>query len=96
MKIDRNSSPIASVGGIDRPVKSAGPSVAASDSVSFDQIEELARSLSEESDVRPDEVKRAQALIADSTWPPQETFHRIARLLTIDRSQNTDKPESNL
>lgn len=89
MQINTNSSPI-SVGGIDKAAKTVHTSAVESDSVSFNQIDELAKSLREEGEVRPDQVERAAALIADVQWPPPETIRRIARLLSMDISPNSD------
>jgi len=50
---------------------------------SFEQAAQLNQALRETPEVRPEAVARAQHLIGDVRYPPDETLQSIARLLAI-------------
>ncbi len=81
VKLDTNVDPVSH-----RPASpSKGrPIEVAADSVQFDQTRDLDDALRTTTDVRPDEVQRAQQLIGDVTYPPPETIRRIAALLAMN------------
>ena len=56
---------------------------AAGDTVVFDSAQALNKALDTTPDVRPDVVARARAVVAGSSYPPQETIQRISALLAI-------------
>jgi hypothetical protein len=55
----------------------------APDSVSFLTSDSLNSKLSQISTVRPEQVARAKALVADTNYPPDYVLNRIANLLAI-------------
>jgi len=56
---------------------------AARDTVSFSTSASLTAQLSNISTVRPEQVARAKALVADTSYPPDYVLNRIAVLLAI-------------
>jgi hypothetical protein len=55
--------------------------------VSLDRTEALKRSVQGLPLIRPDQVDRARALVADVKYPPQEMLNRIANLLALHMSK---------
>ncbi len=63
----------------------ARPSASAPvDETSFQGTEALQDKLKNQSDIRPDQVARARALVSDSKYPPNDVLDRIAVLLAIN------------
>lgn len=56
---------------------------AAPETVPFEQVQSLERSVKELPLVRPEKVAQARALVADVQYPPMETLDRIASLLAL-------------
>lgn len=52
--------------------------------VEFSRSERLNRALENTPDVRAEEVVRAESLIQDVHYPPQETIRRISQLLALN------------
>ncbi len=61
--------------------KSADSAGDTRDAATFDGIQSLKLRLAQTSDVRPEAVARARALIADRSYPPETTIRGIAALL---------------
>jgi hypothetical protein len=53
------------------------------ESAPFEQAQSLERSVKNLPLVRPEEVERARALVADVQYPPNEMLDRIANLLAL-------------
>lgn len=49
--------------------------------MSFERTQSLEQSLKDTSQVRPEKVARATALVADANYPSDETLNRMAGLL---------------
>ena len=49
--------------------------------MSFDRTQALEQSLKDTSQVRPEKVAQASALVADASYPSDETLSRMAGLL---------------
>ena len=81
MEIEPSSSRIPIQGA---PVRSARrPEPTASDAAECTTTDSLRSRLERTPDVRPEAVERGRALVNTTTYPPQETMARIARLLAI-------------
>jgi hypothetical protein len=82
MRIERNH-PTAPLPDIERPGKpsppAAGPPLA-----NFEESHRLDQVLSDTPEVRPDQVARAKALVADPTFPSKEQLGKIAGLLAAN------------
>ena len=67
---------------LNQPVKrpAAAP---ATEPATFDAAQSLERSVKDLPLVRPEEVVRARALVADVKYPPDEMMSRIASLLAM-------------
>ena len=78
----RPESPVAAVG-------SGAPSRKAvtGSEVEFSRSERLNRALALTPDVRAEEVERAEGLVQDVHYPPQETIRRISQLLALNFGQ---------
>jgi len=81
MEVDFNPgrSPIA---GFNQPVIRRAPSATAADNtMSFERTTSLEQSLKDTSQVRPEKVAQASALVADASYPSDEVLNRMAGLL---------------
>jgi hypothetical protein len=81
MEVDFNPgrSPIT---GYNPPVvRRETPAIAADNTMSFDQTTSLEQSLRDSSQVRPEKIAQANALVADAGYPSDEVLNRMAGLL---------------
>lgn len=68
--------------GGNQPVTSRQPSATATaNTMSIDQTTSLQQSLSDSSQVRPEKVAQASALVADPSYPSDDDLDRLAGLL---------------
>ncbi len=87
MEIEFNPSRVPQPGS-SQPVARRDATPAAADAVSFSTSDSLRSQLSKISTVRPEQVARAKALVADIQYPPDYVLDRIATLLAIHTKAN--------
>jgi hypothetical protein len=81
MEVDFNPGRSPITGG-NQPVVRREPSATATDNtMSFDQTTSLQQSLKDSSQVRPEKVAQASALVADPGYPSDDILDRLAGLL---------------
>lgn len=81
MDVDFNPGRNSIIGG-NQPIIRREPSVVKADqTMSFDQTKSLEQSLRDASQVRPEKVAQASALVADPGYPSDELLDRMAGLL---------------
>ena len=66
-----------------QPVARPNAAARSSETAPFEQAQSLERSVKNLPLVRPEQVERARALVADVQYPPMETLDRIASLLAL-------------
>jgi anti-sigma28 factor (negative regulator of flagellin synthesis) len=87
MEIEFNTGRI-SQGGYSQPPARQSATPASPDPVSFSASDSLNSQLSTLSTVRPDQVARAKALVADGNYPSDEVLHRVADRLVNESTSN--------
>jgi hypothetical protein len=92
MKINSNIDPIARA--MANQVKAAPPK-AATDAATFEHTQGLEQALSDSPAVRPEVVARAQELIGDVSYPPEETIRQIAILIAANNGTPATGASSN-
>ena len=75
-----------------QPVAKRVATPATTPSVSFPASDSLKNQLNAISTIRPDQVARAKALVADPNYPPDYVVKRIAVLLAHHAKDNSNTP----
>lgn len=81
MEVDFNPGRYPIAGASQSAVRRSTETPAADTSMSFERTKSLEQSLKDTSQVRPEKVARASALVADASYPSDETLNRMAGLL---------------
>jgi hypothetical protein len=81
MEVDFNPGRNPITGASQSIVRRPAAAPAADTNMSFERTQSLEQSLKDTSQIRPEKVAQASALVADSSYPSDETLNRMAGLL---------------
>lgn len=81
MEVDFNTGRNSVAAASPTVVRQASAAPAADNTMSIERTQSLEQSLKNTSQVRPEKVSQASALVADESYPPDETLDRVAGLL---------------
>lgn len=87
MQIEFNTSRLAKQDAAQPAASPAAGKTTSADTASFSSASSLESQLNDVSQIRPDKVQAAKALIADPTYPPDEVLDGISKLLALKIKQ---------
>ncbi|MBI5385799.1 MAG: hypothetical protein HZA90_14070 [Verrucomicrobia bacterium] len=87
MEIKLNTNHDLIIRAVQRPAASQ-PVSPVRDRAAFENLQTLSQELDQIPVVRPEKVARAQALVANTDWPPERTIEGLSNLLAMHMGQN--------